>query len=168
VAPPEFEPERILAVLSAHDVDFVVIGGIAAAAHGAPYPTYDLEIVPASDERNLTRLSAALRELGARVRTAGVDDGLPFDHDATSLAAVGVWNLVTAHGALDLSFVPSGTAGYPDLSRQAIRTQTFGVVVRLAALKDVIRSKEAANRDKDRLVLPVLREILANRNLDTK
>jgi hypothetical protein len=168
MAPPEFDPAKILDALRNHDVDFVLIGGLAAAAHGAPYPTYDVDIVPAGDSGNLARLSDALNQLNARVRAEGVEGGRPFDRDASSLAAVSLWNLLTDHGALDLSFVPSGTQGYADLKREAVQTPTFGVVVRLASLGDVIRSKQAANRPKDQLVLPSLREILSRRrDLDT-
>jgi len=71
-----------------------------------------------------------------------------------------MWNLVTDHGRLDLMFVPSGTAGYEDLSRDAVHLKILGVDVDVASLADVIRSKEAAGREKDRVVLPVLRRIL--------
>jgi hypothetical protein len=164
--PPDLEPEAILRLLLAHEVDFVVIGGLAAAAHGSILPTYDIDIVPKSSADNLERLSAALRELDARIRTDAVEGGLPFDHDAESLASAGVWNLTTAHGDLDLSFVPSGTTGYPDLVQDATEEPFFGVIVRIASLADIIRSKQAANRPKDQRVLPVLREILANRDLE--
>jgi hypothetical protein len=163
--PPELDPEAILSVLVEHNVDFVVIGGLAAAAHGSVLPTFDIDIVPKTDPDNLARLSAALRELDARIRT-DADEGLPFDHDAESLAAAGMWNLTTAHGDLDLTFVPSGTTGYSDLVRDAEEAPFFGVAVRIASLADVIRSKQAANRPKDQRVLPVLREILANRKGD--
>jgi hypothetical protein len=144
-------------------VRYVLIGGFAALAQGSPFPTEDVDITPERTTDNLTRLSAALKELGARARTADVDGGLPFDHDAESLAAAGVWSLTTDHGDLDISFVPNGTGGYPDLARGAVETEVLGVVVRLASLADIIRSKQAANRPKDQRVLPTLREILANR-----
>jgi hypothetical protein len=166
--PPDLDPGPILSVLLEHGVEFVVIGGLAAAAHGSVLPTYDIDIVPSSSGDNLQRLSAALRELRARVRTDAVEGGLPFDHDADSLAAAKVWNLTTSHGDLDISFVPSGTDGYSDLVQGASEEPFFGVVVRIASLADVIRSKQAANRPKDQRVLPTLREILANRDLDTK
>ncbi len=165
---PEFEPERILEVLAAHEVDYVLIGGLAAARHGSPFATQDVDITPEVRVDNMDRLSSALRELRARIRTEGVDGGLPFDHDGTSLSAAGVWNLTTRYGDLDISLRPTGTDGYPDLSRGAEVVTAFGVHVRLAALEDIIRSKQAANRPKDQRVLPTLREILANRDLDTK
>ena len=159
---------RIIAVLLEHEVRFVIIGGLAALAHGSPFATEDVDITPANDPQNLARLSDALHSLEARIRTDAGEGGLPFDHDAESLAAAGVWNLVTAHGDLDISLQPSGTTGYKDLASDAQPVEILGVVVPVASLADVIRSKQAANRNKDQRVLPVLREILANRDLDKK
>jgi hypothetical protein len=72
-----------------------------------------------------------------------------------------VWNLITPFGRLDISFVPAGTRGYEDLKADAVRIDLTVVVVPVASLADVVRSKEAAGRLKDRLMLPVLRRILA-------
>ncbi len=157
---PEFAPERICAVLREHDVRFVLVGGFAAVIHGSPYVTVDLDVVPARDPENLERLSAALRALHARVWSADEPEGVPFDHDGRSLAQVETWNLVTDHGRLDLTFLPAGTRGYEDLIREAVRLSILGVEVDVASLADVVRSKEAAGREKDRLVLPVLRRLL--------
>ena len=156
--------QRILGVLRSHDVRFVVIGAYGALAHGSPFPTEDVDITPEASSANLTRLSDALRELQARIRTHAVPDGLALDHDAESLAGAAVWNLTTPYGDLDLSFTPSGTGGFAQLDRDAIDVDLDGVVIRVASLEDIVRSKQAANRDKDRRVLPVLREILANRS----
>lgn len=164
MGPREFEPEALVEILVRHAVDFVLIGGLAAQAHGSPFATQDVDITPDSTRANLERLSAALLEMDARVRAEGVEGGLPFAHDATSLAAAGVWNLTTPYGDLDISMVPSGTDGFGDLVTEAAVTQVFGHPVRIAALADVIRSKQAANRLKDQRVLPVLREILATRH----
>jgi len=159
VAEVEFGPHRILGVLAAHGVRSILIGGFAAVIHGSPYVTTDVDVVPAADDENLHRLSDALTEMHARVWTAAEPDGLPFDHSAASLVDVGVWNLVTDHGRLDIMFEPAGTSGYEDLARDAVRLTILGVDVDVASLADVIRSKEAAGREKDRLVLPVLRRI---------
>jgi predicted nucleotidyltransferase len=161
---PELDAEAILAVLEKHGVRFVLIGGLAAIVHGSPFPTEDLDLTPEASGENLTRLSDALRELEAKVRAAELDEAPPFNHDATSLGAVRVWNLVTPHGVLDISFVPTGTEGYTDLARDAVDTPIFGSMVKVASLADVIRSKQAANRNKDQRVLPTLREILARRD----
>jgi hypothetical protein len=160
---PEFAPERILAVLAAHDVRYVVIGGYAAALHGSPFLTQDVDITPEATSENLARLSAALKELDARIRAAELDEPLPFSHDADSLAAVQVWNLTTRYGDLDISFVPGGTQGYADLNQDATDELIDNVAIRLVSLADIIRSKQAANRPKDQRVLPTLRELLASR-----
>lgn len=157
---PEFAPERLLGVLREHGVRFVLFGGFAAVIHGSPYVTVDVDVVPERTQDNLRRLSDALRKLHARVWTAGEPEGIPFGHDATSLAGSNVWSFLTDHGRLDLTFVPSGTAGYDDLRRDAVHLTILGVEVDVASLADVVRSKEAAGREKDRLVLPVLRRIL--------
>ena len=62
---------------------------------------------------------------------------------------------------------PSGTDGYRDLVAGSSELDIIGIRVRVASLADVIRSKQAADRAKDKRVLPALREILANRDLDT-
>lgn len=70
-------------------------------------------------------------------------------------------NLTTRFGDLDLSFEPSGTSGYDELSKRATRIELRdGISTNIAALEDIIRSKEAANREKDRMALPTLRLLL--------
>lgn len=160
---PELDAAAIVSVLERHGVEYVLIGGLAAIVHGSPFPTEDLDLTPEASRENLTRLLAALRELDAKVRAAELDEALPIGHNADSPAAVRVWNLVTARGFLDISFVPTGTQGYADLARDAVDTPIFGATVKVASLADIIRSKQAANRLKDQRVLPTLREILARR-----
>jgi hypothetical protein len=159
VSAQAFDPLAVLRELHAHGVDFVCIGGFAAYLQGSAIPTVDVDIVPDSARDNLTRLSDALRALGARVRN-GDDEPLPFAHDATNLAGSVFWNLTTRHGDLDISFTPSGTQGFPDLRQDAITVDLHGTPVLLASLADVIRSKEAAGRPKDLRVLPGLRKLL--------
>ena len=160
----EFRPQEIIATLDRHGVRYVVIGGLAAVLHGAAHVTTDLDIAPEEAKRNLERLSDALRELNARIRVSGEPDGVPFDHSAESLARVRIWNMQTSMGDLDVAFEPSGTRGYEDLRRDAVAMTVAGVQVQVASLADVIRSKEAAGRERDRAVLPGLRELLARRD----
>jgi hypothetical protein len=157
---PEFRPEEILRTLSDHGVRYVLVGGFAAVIHGSPYVTTDVDVVPDAGRDNLVRLSDALRALGARVWTESEPEGLAFGHNADSLAGSRMWNLVTEHGRLDVTFEPSGTNGFDDLARDAVHLTILGVEVDVASLADVIRSKEAAGRERDRLVLPVLRRIV--------
>lgn len=158
----EFDPVAVLRALELHGVRFVMIGGIAARLRGAPLLTEDLDITPDSNTDNLERLSAALAELGARLRTATDPDGVAFPFDPALLEVGDAWTLVTGYGDVDLIFTPTGTAGYSDLVRDAdeMTVSEDGVKVLVAALADIIRSKEASGRDKDRAALPLLRRTL--------
>ena len=158
----EFKPQDILATLDRHGVRYVLIGGLAAVLHGSAHVTTDVDVVPQVAVHNLEQLSAALKELRARIRVAGEPEGVPFDHSAESLARVRVWNLQTSKGDLDITFEPSGTQGYEDLQRDVVEMRVRDFDVPVASLADVIRSKEAAGRARDRAVLPGLRELLAS------
>jgi hypothetical protein len=155
----------IVAAFNRHRVRYIVIGALAAIAQQAPIdPTRDIDFTPEMTQANLRRLSAALEELGARIRTPDVTDGLPFDHDGASLARATVWNLICALGEFDISFRPSGIeGGYAELFERAHLVEVEDVKVRIADLADVIRSKEAAGRPKDLRVLPALYRHLATR-----
>ena len=159
-----FDPEKIVQTLGRHGVAYVLIGALAARLHGFPRLTADADITPARDAANLDKLAAALRELDARVYTETVPEGLSFDCSGTSLARAELWNLVTSAGRLDLAFVPSGTDGFDDLARGAVRFDVFGVELLVADLPDIIRSKEAADRPQDRQDVLVLREMLRRRD----
>lgn len=138
-----------------------MIGGQAALARGAPLITRDLDVTPARGRENLERLAAALRELDARLRTAAEPAGVAFPLEATMLESADSWTLVTSAGELDIHFSPAGTRGYDDLRRDADRLQLDeGLTVLVASLLDVIRSKEAAGREKDTAMLPLLRRTL--------
>ena len=156
-----FDPGLLLATLGRHGVEFVVIGGLAATIHGSTLATFDVDVTPRRTRDNLARLSDALTEVNARIRDDAGGAGLRFNHDAASLADVEMWNLTTDAGDLDLSFLPAGTAGFDDLVRDAIRVDIAGITLLVASLADVIRSKEAADREKDRAALPLLRKLLS-------
>jgi hypothetical protein len=160
VDPRAFDPESILRVLAQHDVAYVLIGGLAASLHGSPHVTTDVDITPDFDPDNLARLAEALGEMDARIRMEGEPEGVVFDRSARMLAQISILNLTTRYGDLDLTLVPAGTQGYTDLRRRAVEITVHDTPVVVAALADVIRSKEAAGREKDRLTLPTLRRLL--------
>ena len=118
---PELHAAAIMEVLNRHNVAYVVIGAFAALAQKAPIPaTRDIDLTPEASEENLTRLSDALAELGARIRTEAVPGGLAFKHSGSSLGACGMWNLVCPYGEFDISFHPAGfDLGFQDLAARA-------------------------------------------------
>ena len=105
---------------------------------------------PGGKPGNLARLPLALKDLGARIRTAAVPEGPPFSHDATSLAAADVWNPTCADGEFDIWFRSSGfDGGHAQLAVDAHRLRVGETEVVFADLADVIRSKESAGRPND-------------------
>jgi hypothetical protein len=102
------DPVLLLESLVRHQVRFVVIGGIAAIAHGYPLPTEDVDVTPSRDRSNLERLARALRDLGARLRSASDAAGVPFPIDADMLGRAESWALRTRLGDLDIVSLPPG------------------------------------------------------------
>lgn len=156
-----YRPDVLLEVLERHEVRYVVIGGLAAELHGSPYITRDVDVTPARQRDNFVKLAAALRELEAKLRVPDLDYPVEVPLDEHSFDQGTTWTYVTKHGYLDIALLPDGTRGYEDLRRDATRERlTETLEVSVAALADVIRSKEAAGREKDRAVLPILRQVL--------
>ena len=156
--PAPLDPECLFRTLDAHGVNYVLVGGLAAVLHGSSAMTNDADIVPARDGPNLERLAAALRNLDARVR---VHDGpaVPFEPHPALLQSMAMLNMSTRCGDLDLTFQPSGIDDYDELLEQSETFDISGYRVRVASLADIIRSKEAADRPKDRATLPILRAL---------
>jgi hypothetical protein len=159
--PVPYEPGEMLEAFERHEVRYVVIGGLAAEIHGSPYATRDVDVTPARDRENLGKLASALRELEAMLRVPGLDYPIEIPLDEYSFERGTTWTFLTKHGHLDIALLPDGTRGYDDLRRAATRVQVSDDLdVPVASLADVIRSKEAAGREKDRAVLPMLRRVL--------
>lgn len=154
---PEFSPTRLLERLSAHEVDFVVVGGLAGVAHGSARMTNDLDICYSRDRANLDALGAALVELGARLR--GIPDEVPFVPDGATLRRTSILTLETSEGALDLLVEPKGAPAYATLRRRAARVELAGADVLVASLEDLLAMKRAAGRPKDLLDVEELEAI---------
>ena len=144
---PELHVDRLLRALVDADVDFVVIGGVAAMLHGSPRVTFDLDICFATDAANLEALGGALT--GLRARLKGVADDVPFMPDAATLRRIEVLTLTTEAGEIDVLARPSGAPRYETLRSNADRFDLAGLRVRVAAIDDLVAMKSAAGRAKD-------------------
>jgi Nucleotidyl transferase AbiEii toxin, Type IV TA system len=168
--PDGFDLGRILTTPDRYGVEYLVVGGLGARAHGATRPTQDVDFVPSSSGENLDRLAGALRELGARLRVAGMTDEearqLPIVVDGPTLAAFGSTTWATDAGSIDvLHDLPTATGrrSYDDLLSRSTTTSLDGIIIRVAALEDIIASKKHADRAKDRESLPELEELQRRR-----
>ncbi len=149
-----FDPLKMLDVLGRHDVQFVMIGGLAGRLWGSPSVTNDMDVCYARDYANLAKLAEALQELGARLR--GVVEEVPFLLDERTLAAGDHFTFVTDAGNLDCLGTPAGTKGYDDLTRTAEELEIGDHTVEVAAIEDLIRMKLASGRPRDRIEVEIL------------
>jgi hypothetical protein len=154
---PEFRPKEIIRTLVEHEVDFVVVGGLATMALGSAYPSYDLDVAYARDTENLERLAGALRALKASLRGAPTD--VPFVLDAKAIQAGAHFTFLTAFGSLDILDRPDGSPPYRELKQHSIPTEIDGEQVRVASLDHMIGMKEATGRPHDKTVAAELRAI---------
>jgi hypothetical protein len=140
----------ILRVLAAHQVDYVLIGGLAVQAHGHPRTTQDLDLVPEPTPENRERLLAALTELGARPVAGRAPSPV-------SIPEAGVLELDTDAGGIDVHAAPPGAAPYPELRARALMIE-LDVPIAVAGRDDLIAMKRASGRPIDRSDIIALTE----------
>ena len=143
----DFRPGDLLAVLVAHGVDFVVVGGMAAVFHGSSRITQDLDITYSTEPANLQVLGGALIGVDAKLFT--VEEDLPFVPDARTLSQTEILTLATRLGKLDLLRAPAGAPSYSDLRSRAELVTLGEYAIRVAQTADLIAMKRAAGRAKD-------------------
>jgi hypothetical protein len=153
--------EEALQLLHRGGVDFIVVGGVAAIAHGSPRLTNDLDIVYGRSSDNIERLATALSSLCPYLR--GAPPGLPFRWDAATLRRGLNFTLTTSLGDLDLLGEIAGGGGYDALLPHTAALDAFGGRFRFLNLDKLIQVKRAAGRPKDLEAIAELEAILEER-----
>jgi len=148
----------ILERLASHEVDFIVIGGLAASLHGSAYVTQDVDVCYGRSTRSLEQLCRALVDLHPTLR--GAPEGLPFRFDPVTVKAGLNFTLSTDLGPLDLLGEVSPFGGFDLLKPHAVEMDLAGHSVFVLSLSALIRTKRAAGRPKDLLVVPELEALL--------
>jgi len=156
----------LLDALDKENVRYVIIGGVAAIAHGSATATFDIDVCYAREGSNLERLARALAPIHPRLR--GADENLPFKFDARTIRNGLNFTLATDIGDLDLLGEVSGVGSDRDVFANSVETEIFGHKRRILSLEALIGSKQAAARPKDLLVLPELKALLEMRKSDKK
>ena len=133
--------------LGAAKVDFILVGGVAAAAHGSARTTQDLDIVYRRGPDNFKKLVSTLAPLQPYLRAA--PPGLPFRFDEETLAQGLNFTLTTSLGWVDLLGEITGGGSFEDLVDHAITVEVFGVECLILDLPTLIRTKRAVGRPKD-------------------
>jgi hypothetical protein len=145
--PQPLDAQRIFEELAQHEVDFVLVGGLAAQTHGNTRMTNDVDLIPKPDPQNLERLAKALRALNARVLNPGHED---LEIDAAMLPRTTIWQLATPHGDIDVLHEAPGAAPYAQLRERALVIALDDVRIAVAGRDDLIRMKLARGRPVDR------------------
>jgi hypothetical protein len=149
------DAERIFAVLDAHKVEYIVIGGIAVQVYGHVRMTNDIDLIPSPTPQNLERLAAALEELEARVLNPGSEH---LAIDAQMLPRATLWQLATRHGDIDVLHDAPGAAPFPQLRERALLITLDDHPIPIASRDDLIKMKRAAGRPVDLADIAALTE----------
>jgi hypothetical protein len=139
--------DQLLRPLVQHEVAFIVVGGVAAIAHGSARLTEDLDVVYQRSPENLNRLVSALAPYKPYLR--GAPPGLPFIWDSATLIRGLNFTLTTTLGDLDLLGEITGGGTYEDLLPQTMELDIFGFRCRCLTVRQLIRATRAAGRPKD-------------------
>jgi predicted nucleotidyltransferase len=150
--------EQILPALSGAGVEFIVVGGVAAIAHGSARLTQDLDVVYRRNPENIARLATALEPFAPYLR--GAPPGLPFRWDAETIERGLNFTLVTSAGPLDVLGEITGGGTYEALIPHSRKLSVFGIECWCLGLDRLIQAKRDAGRPKD---LEVIAELEALR-----
>ena len=156
----------ILQTLSEHDVEFIVVRGVAAVLNGAPVNTFDLDIVHSTDPENVPELLRALDALNARYRLQPERMLRPA---ITHLASPGHQLLITDFGPLDVLGAIGKGRSFKDLLPNTVQLEVRpDLRVRVLDLDTLIAVKEEVGDEKDAAVLPILRRTLQEARQSSK
>jgi hypothetical protein len=149
----------MLRALTDAEVRFVVVGGLAATAHGSRRVTDDLDICYDTSKGNVARLAALLLDWNAYPR--GIEEGLPFVMDGRQFRITPIMTLTTREGFIDVLDVVKGVGFFAECRERSILVEAFDVPFRVLDLRALIDSKRATARPKDLDQLPELEALLA-------
>ncbi len=149
---------NLLQALVQNNVEFIIVGGAAATAHGSARLTQNLDLVYHRTPENIARLAAAITLYSPYLRGAPL--GLPFRFDAATIQRGSNFTLTTSLGDLDLLGEITGGGGYADLLPDSIKLVIFGVECWCLGLERLIHVKRAAGRPKDFEAIADLEAIL--------
>jgi len=128
-------------------VEFIIIGGVAARAHGSARFTDVLVIDDPATTENIELIVSALAPSKPYLR--GAPPGLPFEWDARTIQRGLNFTLTTSLGSIDLLGEVTGGGSYEDLLAHSVIQEFFGVDCKCLDLDWLIRVKRAAGRPKD-------------------
>ncbi len=152
---------NLLAELAAAGAEFIVVGGLAAVAQGAPLTTLDLDIVHRRTPGNVDVLIELLERHNARYR--GRPGGPPLPLDRLALLGPGHSLFMTDLGPLDILGAIEEGLDYEALLPRSRQAKILGRTVMVLDLAEIVRLKRLSSHPKDHAMLPLLEETLRRR-----
>ncbi len=155
----------ILKRLTESGVEFVLVGGMAATAHGSSMVTEDVDVCIRFDRGTIERMLAALRGLNPLQRMH--PDRAPLSVNPATYEGWRNLYVLTDAGQIDFLGEVTGVGGFDEVVRGAIAVDLGGFSCRVMGLEDLIQAKRALGRPKDMRVaaeLEFLRDRLRERH----
>ena len=153
---------EILNQLHDHHVDFVIVGGVAAALHGNPRVTFDLDVVPSLAPDSWTAIVDLLWSMGARPRIPetlerirDVEQIRQWQREKGMLAL----NFRTPDGSTEVDLLVSESDRIDGLRQRAVKIAIEGRTFFVASIDDLIMMKQQAGRPQDLLDIAQLQDI---------
>ncbi len=137
----------LLIRLTKHRVEFVLVGGMAAIAHGSSLVTRDVDVCAPLTQENIEKLLAALRDLNPRWRM--LPNRPPVPDDARRLAGFKNLYIQTDLGQLDVLGEITGVGKYSEVTEDAIELDLGPIRCRVMNIEALIKSKQALGRPRD-------------------
>jgi len=135
---------RLAEILRKHEVEYLFIGKFGAILYGYPGTTQDMDIFPSKSKQNGQKLASALRDLG-------------FDlNQELEEAIIAGKDFIQIRGGpfpIDIVFAPDGIKSFEEAKK---RSQLIDEIYFCASIDDIIESKKAAGRQRDKEELPRL------------
>ncbi|CAN5359413.1 hypothetical protein BH20GEM2_BH20GEM2_15020 [soil metagenome] len=154
--------EALLRRLTDDEVDFILVGGVAATVHGSTRLTQDLDVVYGRSVENIERLVLSLTDLAPYPR--GAPPGLPFEWSEATVRAGLNFTLITRLGDFDLLGEIVGGGTFEELLEDTIPIAIFGSACLCLTLDKLIEVKRAAGRPRDFEAVAELEAILEERS----
>jgi len=152
---------ELIQLLAEARVECIIIGGVAARAHGSARFTEDLDLAYRRTPENIQRIVLALAPYRPYLR--GAPSGLPFDWSVETIQKGLNFTLITSLGAIDFLGEVTGGGSYAEMLTHSVTQEFFGVDCLCLDLETLIKVKRAAGRPKDFEAIAELEVILEER-----
>lgn len=153
--------EGLLTRLIEHHVDFVVVGGFAAVAHGGTLLTQDVDVCCDFSPENLMRLQQAVADLHPVHRMTPAR--IPLELTPAKCRGLNNLYLDTDYGQLDCLGNVKGLGDFAEVNRGSVEVLLEAGPCGILSLDDLIKAKEAMARPRDKETVLQLRAIKEGR-----